>query len=69
MLSCLPVSERPNATNVRLMRLGYRILSMGAIMTDIFTRLKQDHDRHREMLERVADTSGDSKEAARAPYG
>jgi hemerythrin superfamily protein len=31
-------------------------------MTDIFTRLKQDHDRHREMLERVADTSGDSKE-------
>jgi len=31
-------------------------------MTDIFTRLKQDHDRHREMLERVADTSGDTKE-------
>lgn len=34
----------------------------GDIMTDIFTRLKQDHDRHREMLERVADTSGDTKE-------
>tara|TARA_R110002020_G_scaffold79354_6_gene198979 strand:+ start:165 stop:632 length:468 start_codon:yes stop_codon:yes gene_type:complete len=34
----------------------------GDIMTDIFTRLKQDHDRHRAMLERVADTSGDSKE-------
>ena len=31
-------------------------------MTDIFTSLKQDHDRHREMLERVADTSGDTKE-------
>ena len=31
-------------------------------MTDIFTRLKQDHDRHRAMLERVADTSGDTKE-------
>lgn len=31
-------------------------------MTDIFARLKQDHDRHREMLERVGDTSGDSKE-------
>jgi hypothetical protein len=31
-------------------------------MIDIFTRLKQDHDRHREMLERVGDTSGDSKE-------
>jgi len=31
-------------------------------MTDIFTRLKQDHDRHREMLDRVAETEGDSKE-------
>ncbi|WP_417611366.1 hemerythrin domain-containing protein [Parasphingorhabdus sp.] len=31
-------------------------------MTDIFTRLKQDHDLHREMLDRVADTSGDSEE-------
>ncbi len=35
-------------------------------MTDIFTRLKQDHDKHREMLERVADTSGDSKERREA---
>ena len=31
-------------------------------MTDIFTRLKQDHDKHRAMLERVADTSGDTQE-------
>lgn len=35
-------------------------------MTDIFTRLKQDHDRHREMLERVANTSGDSAERREA---
>ncbi|WP_417622882.1 hemerythrin domain-containing protein [Parasphingorhabdus sp.] len=35
-------------------------------MTDIFSRLKQDHDRHRQMLERVADTSGDSKERREA---
>ncbi|WP_373491020.1 hemerythrin domain-containing protein [Parasphingorhabdus sp.] len=35
-------------------------------MTDIFTRLKQDHDRHRAMLDRVADTSGDSKERREA---
>lgn len=35
-------------------------------MTDIFTRLKQDHDRHREMLDRVADTSGDSTERREA---
>ncbi len=35
-------------------------------MTDIFTRLKQDHDRHRKMLDRVADTSGDSKERREA---
>lgn len=35
-------------------------------MTDIFTRLKEDHDRHREMLERVGDTSGDSKERREA---
>tara|TARA_R110002074_G_scaffold201732_5_gene369648 strand:+ start:765 stop:1232 length:468 start_codon:yes stop_codon:yes gene_type:complete len=34
----------------------------GDTMTDIFTRLKQDHDRHREMLEKVGDTSGDTKE-------
>jgi len=31
-------------------------------MTDIFERLKQDHDRHREMLEKIGDTSGDSSE-------
>ncbi len=31
-------------------------------MTDIFARLEQDHNKHREMLDRVADTSGDSKE-------
>ncbi len=31
-------------------------------MTDIFDRLKQDHDRHRDMLEKLADTSGDSAE-------
>lgn len=31
-------------------------------MTDIFTRLKLDHDRHRRMLDRVASSSGDSKE-------
>tara|TARA_R110000824_G_scaffold111734_5_gene260437 strand:+ start:630 stop:1079 length:450 start_codon:yes stop_codon:yes gene_type:complete len=35
-------------------------------MTDIFTRLKQDHDRHRKMLDRVADTSGDSTERREA---
>jgi len=39
---------------------------MEALMTDIFTRLKKDHDKHREMLERVADTSGDSKERREA---
>jgi hypothetical protein len=38
----------------------------GDCMTDIFTRLKQDHDRHRAMLDRVADTSGDSKERREA---
>ena len=31
-------------------------------MTDIFDRLKQDHNRHRDMLEKLADTSGDSTE-------
>ncbi|MEH6758961.1 MAG: hemerythrin domain-containing protein [Parasphingorhabdus sp.] len=35
-------------------------------MTDIFIRLKEDHDKHREMLERVADTSGDAKERREA---
>ncbi len=29
-------------------------------MTDIFDKLKQDHERHREMLTKIADTSGDS---------
>lgn len=31
------------------------------IMSDIFTELKKDHDRHREMLKTLADTSGDSQ--------
>ncbi len=31
-------------------------------MTDIFDRLKQDHDVHRTMLEKIGDTSGDSDE-------
>ncbi|WP_420607010.1 hemerythrin domain-containing protein [Novosphingopyxis sp.] len=31
-------------------------------MTDIFDRLKQDHDLHRDMLAKLADTSGDSAE-------
>lgn len=31
-------------------------------MTDIFTVLKSDHDLHREMLEKIGQTSGDSKE-------
>ena len=35
-------------------------------MTDIFARLKQDHDFHRKLLDRVADTSGDSKERREA---
>lgn len=30
--------------------------------SDIFDRLKKDHDRHREMLDRIEDTSGDSEE-------
>ncbi|MEL6876126.1 MAG: hemerythrin domain-containing protein [Pseudomonadota bacterium] len=33
---------------------------------DIFSRLKQDHDKHRAMLERVADTSGASAERREA---
>jgi len=37
-------------------------MSNGDTMTDIFTRLTQDHERHREMLERVGDTTGDTKE-------
>lgn len=35
-------------------------------MTDIFARLKRDHDRHRKMLDRVANTSGDTKERREA---
>ncbi len=31
-------------------------------MTDIFTVLKSDHDLHREMLEKIGKTSGDSEE-------
>lgn len=31
-------------------------------MTDIFDRLKEDHDRHRKMLEQLGDTEGDSDE-------
>lgn len=30
--------------------------------TEIFERLKQDHDRHRELLDRLLDTSGDTSE-------
>ncbi|MBB3764470.1 hemerythrin domain-containing protein [Sphingomicrobium lutaoense] len=30
--------------------------------TDIFDRLKEDHDRHRELLTRLAVTSGDSED-------
>ena len=29
---------------------------------EIFARLKQDHDRHRELLSRIMETSGDSAE-------
>lgn len=29
---------------------------------DIFTRLKEDHDRHRDLLTKLADTSGDSED-------
>jgi hemerythrin-like domain-containing protein len=31
-------------------------------MTDIFSILKSDHDLHREMLAKIADTSGDTPE-------
>lgn len=34
-------------------------------MTDIFTALKTDHDKHRDMLAKIADTSGDSQERRR----
>lgn len=30
-------------------------------MTNIYKTLKQEHDRHREMLETIADTTGDSE--------
>ena len=29
---------------------------------DIFARLKEDHDKHREMLDQMAETSGESEE-------
>ncbi|MGB7372812.1 hemerythrin domain-containing protein [Pontixanthobacter sp.] len=29
---------------------------------EIFTRLKQDHDDHRELLDKIEDTSGDTQE-------
>jgi hypothetical protein len=31
-------------------------------MTDIFSILKADHDLHREMLEKIAETHGDTPE-------
>ncbi|OCC22663.1 hemerythrin HHE cation-binding protein [Croceicoccus estronivorus] len=31
-------------------------------MSNIFKSLKEDHDRHRKMLEQLGDTSGDSEE-------
>lgn len=30
--------------------------------TEIFDRLKQDHDKHRDLLDRLLQTSGDSEE-------
>ena len=35
-------------------------------MSDIFSELKEDHDRHREMLEVIGNTHGDSTERHRA---
>jgi hypothetical protein len=32
---------------------------------DIFARLKKDHERHRELLEKIGDTSGESEERKR----
>ncbi len=32
---------------------------------DIFARLKEDHDRHRELLDEIGDTSGESDERKR----
>ncbi|RVT85863.1 hemerythrin domain-containing protein [Rhodobacteraceae bacterium CCMM004] len=40
-------------------------------MPDIYTAIKQDHDEHRELLDRIAETTGDSdarKEAWRTFY-
>ncbi|AUC53341.1 hemerythrin [Sagittula sp. P11] len=31
-------------------------------MTDIYTAIKSDHDRHRDLLEKISDTSGASDE-------
>ena len=31
-------------------------------MTDIYSAIKADHDRHRELLDRIGDTNGDSAE-------
>jgi hemerythrin superfamily protein len=31
-------------------------------MTDIYTRLKQDHDQHRKLLEQISQTEGNSPE-------
>lgn len=31
-------------------------------MTDIYTRLKKDHDQHRKLLEQISNTEGDSPE-------
>jgi len=29
-------------------------------MTDIYTAIKSDHERHRQLLDTIGDTSGDS---------
>ena len=34
-------------------------------MGDIYSEIKADHDEHREMLKKIADTSGDSEERRR----
>ena len=33
-----------------------------ATATEIFERLKQDHDKHRELLDKLLETSGDSND-------
>ncbi len=35
---------------------------MTAQVDEIFERLKQDHDKHRDLLQRIEDTSGESEE-------